>query len=348
MAVIDATFVNMMDATRTGRIMLSASDWTGTDREGLRIESNGSAAALGFYGGSAIVKPSGDIVAALGALGLVSSPTVSASLAIGTTAVAGSVATGGHLYVDSAGKLGMDALGFQWNPANHRVGLGGAPFNALLDIMHNPSLSTRAVQISNTTIQASDYTINSGSTTAAFGAQQTLAYFRTLTNDPIALSTNNRQHLYVTPAGPIWMGDAFNGTVFTPSGQLEIDAMSTTTVGLVIQGLASQTAPLFQLWGTTQAPAKHPQATVNAVWVVNAEASRTGRLTLAAEDWTGTSREGVRIESDATQALLSFFGVAAVARQTGGVATAAATYGSNEQGMIQRMYNALRAVGLLT
>ena len=45
---------------------------------------------------------------------------------------------------------------------------------------------------------------------------------------------------------------------------------------------------------------------------------------------------------------LGFFNVARVARQTGGAATAAATYGANEQGMVQRMYDALRNYGLLT
>jgi hypothetical protein len=35
-------------------------------------------------------------------------------------------------------------------------------------------------------------------------------------------------------------------------------------------------------------------------------------------------------------------------RQTGGAATAAATYGANEQTMLQAVYNAMRTYGLLT
>jgi hypothetical protein len=44
----------------------------------------------------------------------------------------------------------------------------------------------------------------------------------------------------------------------------------------------------------------------------------------------------------------AFFGATPVIQQTGGVATAAATYGTNEEGMLQRAYNALRAYGLLS
>jgi hypothetical protein len=45
---------------------------------------------------------------------------------------------------------------------------------------------------------------------------------------------------------------------------------------------------------------------------------------------------------------LGFFGVTPVARQTLGAATAASTYGTNEQGMLQRVYDAIRNYGLGT
>lgn len=44
---------------------------------------------------------------------------------------------------------------------------------------------------------------------------------------------------------------------------------------------------------------------------------------------------------------ISFFGGAVAPQQTGGAATASASYTSTEQGMINRMYTALRAYGLL-
>ncbi len=45
---------------------------------------------------------------------------------------------------------------------------------------------------------------------------------------------------------------------------------------------------------------------------------------------------------------VGFFGAPVVVQQTGGSATAAGSYTATEQGMIQRMYDALRNYGLLT
>lgn len=61
-----------------------------------------------------------------------------------------------------------------------------------------------------------------------------------------------------------------------------------------------------------------------------------------------TGSGGTILEANGDTTLLGFFGVTAVARQTGGAATAGATYTATEQGMINRMYSALRTYGLLT
>jgi len=50
----------------------------------------------------------------------------------------------------------------------------------------------------------------------------------------------------------------------------------------------------------------------------------------------------------ATNQLLGFFNATPVAQQTGGALTAAATYGSNEQTMLNRAYSALRNLGLIS
>lgn len=50
----------------------------------------------------------------------------------------------------------------------------------------------------------------------------------------------------------------------------------------------------------------------------------------------------------ATGQKIGFYGATPVSQQTGGAATAAATYSTNEQGMVNRMYTALRALGLLS
>jgi hypothetical protein len=55
-ALIASSFVVSTDATRTARLALSVYDATAA-REGVRIETSGTAPMLGFYGGAAITKP---------------------------------------------------------------------------------------------------------------------------------------------------------------------------------------------------------------------------------------------------------------------------------------------------
>jgi hypothetical protein len=56
-AAIDTNWANSTDASRAGRLQLWACDASGTDKEILRGESTGSAAALGFFGAPAVTKP---------------------------------------------------------------------------------------------------------------------------------------------------------------------------------------------------------------------------------------------------------------------------------------------------
>src|SRR5208282_448460 len=57
------------------------------------------------------------------------------------------------------------------------------------------------------------------------------------------------------------------------------------------------------------------------------------------------STTGTQIGTATTQKL-GFYGATPVVQQTLGVATATGTYGANEEGMLQRVYNAVRALGL--
>jgi hypothetical protein len=58
---------------------------------------------------------------------------------------------------------------------------------------------------------------------------------------------------------------------------------------------------------------------------------------------------GSQIQLDVTSTGIGFFGVAAVAQQTSsGPQTAGAVYTATEQTMLQEIYNAARAYGLLT
>jgi hypothetical protein len=82
---IDGAFAVATDATRLGRLTLSAADYNGL-REGVRIEADGAAARLGFFGATAGAKPtvSGSrggnaalqsLLAALAGLGLITDST---------------------------------------------------------------------------------------------------------------------------------------------------------------------------------------------------------------------------------------------------------------------------------
>jgi hypothetical protein len=74
----------------------------------------------------------------------------------------------------------------------------------------------------------------------------------------------------------------------------------------------------------------------------------TGNLTLAdAANIVLNTTTGTKIGTAANQKI-GFFNAAPVAQQTGGALTAAATYGTNEQTMLNRAYTALRNLGLIS
>lgn len=86
---------------------------------------------------------------------------------------------------------------------------------------------------------------------------------------------------------------------------------------------------------------------IQGSWIDNTDASRTGRMKLGAY-YTSTFQEAMRIDADSGGPKLGFFGTAAAAQQAGGSATAGVLYTSTEQTMLQTVYDALRAYGLLT
>jgi hypothetical protein len=90
---------------------------------------------------------------------------------------------------------------------------------------------------------------------------------------------------------------------------------------------------MFQLASNTTADRN--VAALAASWIVATDASRTGRLALYARDY-GALREGLRIDTDGSAVLLSFYAHAAVAQQTGVAVTAVA------------IHAALVALGLIT
>jgi hypothetical protein len=87
---------------------------------------------------------------------------------------------------------------------------------------------------------------------------------------------------------------------------------------------------------------ERPQALLAPSWVVSTDATRTARLTLSAYDATA-AREGLRLETSGTAALLGFFGQAAVVRQT---VPAAATDAATVQTLVNALRTALVNLGL--
>jgi parallel beta-helix repeat protein len=55
--VISSGFNNNVDATWSGNLFLYAGDHTGTNRLGVQVQSNGSAALVGFFGANPVVQP---------------------------------------------------------------------------------------------------------------------------------------------------------------------------------------------------------------------------------------------------------------------------------------------------
>jgi hypothetical protein len=106
---------------------------------------------------------------------------------------------------------------------------------------------------------------------------------------------------------------------------------------LINERLKWQKMSSVQLRDVARAEATMPVAT---------DASRTGRLTVYASDHSA-EREVMRLGANGTVATWGVFG-AESPQQTGGEATASASYGATEQTMLQKVYDALRAFGLLT
>jgi hypothetical protein len=132
-----------------------------------------------------------------------------------------------------------------------------------------------------------------------------------------------------------------------------VDAATNTVSGGQTIGHTTSATPangfgvnlVFELQSSTTAGREAGE--IDAVWVNATDASRTARVVHYVSDATA-NREAMRIESSGTAPMIGFLGAAAAAQQTGGAATAGSTYGTNEQTMLQTVYNAMRTFGLLS
>lgn len=81
---------------------------------------------------------------------------------------------------------------------------------------------------------------------------------------------------------------------------------------------------------------------VRSSWANNTDATRAGRLSLAAYDWAGR-REGVQVEADGTQPLVGLYGVTPVARQS-----VAGTATGTDAALINDLIAKLKNTGIIS
>lgn len=123
-----------------------------------------------------------------------------------------------------------------------------------------------------------------------------------------------------SPTGRMGVG------ISSPQAKVHIKTHSTSVPNLILEGVSSQTANL-QEWQ-------------NSSGVVLSAISSAG-------DLISNTTTGTKIGT-ATNQKLGFFNATPVVQQTGGAATAGALYTATEQGMLQKVYDALRTFGFLS
>lgn len=120
--------------------------------------------------------------------------------------------------------------------------------------------------------------------------------------------------------------DATTGTLTTEAVWSDTGLAYSVPVSFA-GGIAGGSVAFVAASSTT---ANQAQGRVTPAWVDSTHATRKGRVSLLAADFSGTDREGVRVESDGTQAMLSFFAGTAVAKQAAIPDTSGATLAALE------------------
>ena len=136
-----------------------------------------------------------------------------------------------------------------------------------------------------------------------------------------------------TTAATIYGAGRFLLTNATTNAVDIIGTLGHNTSGTAAAGFGGGLA--FNLQSSTTA--SQSAAQIAASWIVATHASRTARLALSAYDYNG-AREGVRIDTNGSAALLGFYGHAATAQQV--LATGAGA-------SVDNVISALQALGLV-
>lgn len=159
-------------------------------------------------------------------------------------------------------------------------------------------------------------------------------YFGIETANPTIASAQTLGVFSTFRIGSITMGVSGSGVgTFTHAASLYIDGpLTMPPLGGGTGYGGGDNWSIYVASGQTHLPGLNVQANISAGGVI--EAGSTGSL------FAYSMQAGVDT--------LAFFGATAITQQLGGSATAGGSYTSTEQGMINRMYGALRAFGLLS
>jgi hypothetical protein len=144
--------------------------------------------------------------------------------------------------------------------------------------------------------------------------------------------------------GPVWVNATVAGAA---AGRLEVKSPDGSTNAFASYSSDGTQITVIEPDGdlsfraTSSTTANRPQARIAHAWATSTDASRKGRLQLFAADFSGTDREGVRVESDGTQSLVGFFGATAVAKPT-------VTGSRGGNAALASLLTALASLGLIT
>lgn len=122
--------------------------------------------------------------------------------------------------------------------------------------------------------------------------------------------------IVVKPAGNVIVGTALG----TAAGMVDVKAKDGSTNAAAFYAsdgtkiLVVEPDCDLSFRESSSTTANQPQGRIAHLWATSTHASRKGRILGYAADFSGTDREGWRVESDGTQALVGFFGATAIAK----------------------------------
>lgn len=137
----------------------------------------------------------------------------------------------------------------------------------------------------------------------------------------------------------------------SPSYNLSLGGNATRTVGMnrhTTANTAGNSLTIVAGGATASATDKNGGDLILASGTSTGTGFSSVKIQAVTAGTTGTTDRTVATIAEFGNSKMGFFGATPVVKQTGGVATAGASYGATEQTMLQSVYDAMRNYGLLT